>query len=494
MSKFILALDQGTTSSRAIIYNEAFKREITQQQEFKQFYPQPSWVEHDPELIWKTQLATAQLALQESEISSKNISAIGITNQRETTIVWNRETGIPVYNAIVWQDRRTADYCKKLILAGHEEMISEKTGLVLDAYFSATKIHWVLENVEGARALATAGKLAFGTVDSWLVWKLTNGKTHITDASNASRTMLFNIATLEWDTALLDLFQIPKSMLPTVVDSCGELAVTDSELFGVPIPITGMAGDQQAALFGQLCTDSGMAKSTYGTGCFLMLNTGNQILKSSHKMLSTIGWKMGGEVTYALEGSVFIGGAVIQWLRDEMEFFVEAADCETLAEAADDNGGVYFVPALTGLGAPHWDPNARGAIFGITRGTSKANLTRAALESICFQVNDVLQAMSGDLDSEITELRVDGGAAANDLLLQFQADISKTKVLKPTQLETTALGVAFLASIGTGIQTIDSLKNKWSLEKTFLPEMEEKRVKLLRSRWNEAVKRSLGWN
>ena len=494
MPKYILAIDQGTTSSRTIIYNKNFEVIQAQQKEFKQIYPESGWVEHDPEMIWETQLETVKLALKESKISVADISGIGITNQRETTIVWNRKTGKPIHNAIVWQDRRTASYCKTIIEKGHETLISDKTGLVVDAYFSATKIRWILDNVAGAKTLASAGELAFGTVDSWLIWKLTNGKKHITDVSNASRTMLFNIETLQWDEELLVLFDIPKSMLPEVVASSGELAVTDESILGISVPITGIAGDQQSALFGQLCTESGMAKSTYGTGSFLMLNTGSKILKSRHKMLSTVAWKIGDKVCYALEGSVFIGGAVIQWLRDEMEFFVEAADSQTLAEAADDNGGIYFVPALTGLGAPYWDPNARGAIFGINRGTTKAHLTRAALESICFQVNDVLDAMSQDLDSEITELRVDGGAAANELLLQFQSDISKVNVLKPTQLETTALGVAFLASIGAGQNTVESLKNKWTLSKQFQPEMDGKRVAVLRSRWNEAVKRSLGWN
>ena len=494
MPKYILAIDQGTTSSRTIIYNKNFEVIQAQQKEFMQIYPESGWVEHDPEMIWETQLETVKLALKESRISVADISGIGITNQRETTIVWNRKTGKSIHNAIVWQDRRTASYCKTIIEKGNETLISDKTGLVVDAYFSATKIRWILDNVAGAKTLASAGELAFGTVDSWLIWKLTNGKKHITDVSNASRTMLFNIETLQWDEELLTLFDIPKSMLPEVVASSGELAVTDESILGISVPITGIAGDQQSALFGQLCTESGMAKSTYGTGSFLMLNTGNKILKSRHKMLSTVAWKIGDKVCYALEGSVFIGGAVIQWLRDEMEFFVEAADSQTLAEAADDNGGIYFVPALTGLGAPYWDPNARGAIFGINRGTTKAHLTRAALESICFQVNDVLDAMSQDLDSEITELRVDGGAAANELLLQFQSDISKVNVLKPTQLETTALGVAFLASIGAGQNTVESLKNKWTLSKQFQPEMDGKRVAVLRSRWNEAVKRSLGWN
>ncbi len=493
MKNKILALDQGTTSSRSIIFDNEFEQIASSKKEFKQIYPQDGWVEHDPKLLWDTQFETAKLVFENSDVSINEIASIGITNQRETTIVWDRTTGKPIHNAIVWQDRRTAPFCEQLRSNGEEPFINSKTGLVLDAYFSATKIHWLLNNIDGAREKANAGMLAFGTVDTWLIWNLTKGKSHITDVSNASRTMLYNIDSLEWDVELLDLFDIPKSLLPEVVNSSGHLAMTDSSIFGIEIPITGIIGDQQSALFGQLCSQSGMAKSTYGTGCFLMLNTGNKIIKSSHKMLSTIGWKIGDEVTYALEGSVFVGGAVIQWLRDEMEFFVEAADSEILAEAAGDNGGIYFVPALTGLGAPYWEPNARGAIFGITRGTTKAHLTRAALESICFQVNDVLKSMSKDLKSPITELRVDGGAAANDLLLQFQADISKTKVLKPTQLETTALGVAFLASIGIGLHNMDSLKGKWSLEKTFTPCKSEKEVKMLTQPWDDAIKRTIGW-
>ena len=493
MKNKILALDQGTTSSRSIVFDENFEQIASSKKEFKQIYPQDGWVEHDANLLWETQLETAKLVFENGKASLNEIAGIGITNQRETTIVWDKTTGKPIHNAIVWQDRRTAQFCKELINNGKEPFINAKTGLVLDAYFSASKINWILNNVEGAREKANEDKLAFGTVDTWLIWNLTKGKSHITDVSNASRTMLFNIASLEWDQELLDLFEIPKSLLPEVVNSSGHLAITDSSIFGVEIPITGIIGDQQSALFGQLCTQSGMAKSTYGTGCFLMLNTGNKIVKSSHKMLSTIGWKIGDEVTYALEGSVFVGGAVIQWLRDEMEFFVEAADSEILAEAAGDNGGIYFVPALTGLGAPYWDPNARGAIFGITRGTTKEHLTRAALESICFQVNDVLKSMSKDLKSPITELRVDGGAAANDLLLQFQSDVSKTKVLKPTQLETTALGVAFLASIGIGLHDMESLRGSVSLEKTFIPSKSDEEVEKLTHPWDDAIKRTIGW-
>ena len=491
--KYILALDQGTTSSRSILYNSNFEHVATAHQEFKQSYPQRGWVEHDSELIWESQIETAKAAIAKSKVDVDQIAGIGITNQREITIIWNRETGKPVYPGIVWQDRRTASFCKSINKEGRAEEITEKTGLVVDPYFSATKIHWILKNVEGAKELAIHGKLAFGTVDTWLIWKLTGGKPHITDVSNASRTMVFNIHTLQWDEELLGFFGIPKSMMPEIVENTGVFAYTETSIFGKSIPITGIAGDQQSALFGQLCLEEGMAKCTYGTGCFLMLNTGSQMVKSSRKMLTTIGWKINGEITYALEGSVFIGGAVIQWLRDKLEFFVEAADSESLAEAADDNGGVYFVPALTGLGAPYWDANARGAIFGITRGTTKANLTRAALESICFQVNDILKVMAYDLKNPILELRVDGGAASNDLLLQFQSDISKINVLKPSKLEITSLGVAFLSSIGAGIHTLDSIKNMWSLDQEFRPELSSEQVKKILSFWDEAIKRSLDW-
>lgn len=491
-SKYILAIDQGTTSSRSIIYDENLRAVGLGQQEFSQIYPHPGWVEHDAEVILSSQLEAIIMAMKNGQITPESIAAIGITNQRETTVVWNKTTGKPIYNAIVWQDRRTSKYCDSLKNKWSKK-ITQKTGLIIDAYFSATKIKWVLDNVPEAQKLALEGQLAFGTIDTWLTWNLSGGSAHITDVSNASRTMLFNISTLAWDDELLELFQIPKSMLPKVVDSSGVLAQTNTAIFETQIPISGLIGDQQSALFGQLCLQSGMAKSTYGTGCFLMLNTGNKIVKSTHNLLATIGWRINNEVTYALEGSVFVGGAVIQWLRDEMEFFVEAADSETLAEAADDNGGIYFVPALTGLGAPHWDPNARGSIFGITRGTTKAHLTRAALESICFQVNDVLQAMAKDLDDPIHQLRVDGGAAANDLLLQFQSDISQINVLKPSQLETTALGAAMLAGLGVGFWSMTDLENKWKLTQEFSPQLSKNQVAQTLLKWNEAVGRSKNW-
>ena len=439
------------------------------------------------------ELKVTRDVIKNQRIKAKDIAGVGITNQRETTVVWNRETGEPIHNAIVWQDRRTSGYCNQLKKKGWVTKIEEKTGLVLDAYFSGTKLKWILDHVKGARAMADKGQLAFGTIDTWLIWNLTGGKIYMTDVSNASRTLLFNINTLKWDEELLELFDIPKSVLPKVTASSGIFGLTDDRLFGSEIPITGVAGDQQAALFGQMCTNPGMAKSTYGTGCFLMLNTGTNPVKSNNALLTTIAWKIGDETTYALEGSVFIGGAVIQWIRDELEFFAEASDSEKLAKAADDNGGVYFVPALTGLGAPHWDQYARGAIFGISRGTTKSNLTRAALESICFQVNDVLKTMEKDTGNKITELRVDGGAVANSLLVQFQADISGIDVIRPTNLETTALGAAYLAGIGCGLWTQKMIDKKWHKDKTYVPAMSDGKVEKHLKFWNKAVSRTLNW-
>jgi len=493
MIKYILALDQGTTSSRAILYDQNANPVESAQQEFKQIFPQPGWVEHNAVEIWKSQLKVTKDVIKNQRISADDIAGIGITNQRETTVVWNRETGEPIHNAIVWQDRRTAGYCDQLKKKGWVKKISKKTGLVLDAYFSGTKLKWILDHVKGARAMAEKGQLAFGTIDTWLIWNLTGGKTHVTDVSNASRTLLFNINTLQWDDELLKLLDIPVSVLPEVTASSGKMGLTDKKLFGCEIPITGIAGDQQAALFGQMCTEPGMAKSTYGTGCFLMLNTGTKPVKSKNKLLTTIAWKIGDETTYALEGSVFIGGAVIQWIRDELEFFAEASDSEKLAKAAEDNGGVYFVPALTGLGAPYWDQYARGAIFGIIRGTTKGNLTRAALESICFQVNDVLETMEKDTGSKITELRVDGGAVANNLLVQFQSDISGIDVIRPTNLETTALGAAYLAGIGCGLWKENMISKKWHKDKTFVPVMPKGIIKKHLKFWNKAVSRTINW-
>jgi glycerol kinase len=493
MDKYILALDQGTSSSRAILYNQDTEILCKENKEFEQFFPQNAWVEHDPEEIWSSQLSVARKVLNSSADGLDALQAIGITNQRETSILWSRRTGKPIYNAIVWQDRRTAAYCEDLKRKGKQELVYQKTGLILDAYFSASKIAWMLDNIPGARTAADKGELAFGTVDSWLVWKLTKGESHITDLSNASRTMLYNIHDLCWDDDLLRLFNIPASILPQVVDSSGHLAMCHPEIFGKEIPISGIAGDQQAALFGQLCFEKGDVKCTYGTGCFLMLNSGEEVLYSKNKLLTTIAWKIGDSINYAIEGSVFIGGAVIQWLRDELMFFKEASDSEALAEAAEDNGGVYFVPALAGLGAPHWDPYARGSIFGITRSTSKAHLTRAALESICFQVEDLLAALEKDSEEDIHLLRADGGASGNNLLLQFQADISRLEVIRAVQIETTALGAAFLAGIGIGLWTKATLLEKAKNLDSFKPKMEdEKRVKLLK-KWNKAIQRTKNW-
>ncbi len=489
----ILALDQGTTSSRAIIYNASAEPIGTAQKEFQQLFPQPGWVEHDANEIWESQLEVLQRVINECDLTPSDISAIGIANQRETTVLWNKSTGEPIHNAIVWQDRRTAEYCKALVSDGHSESFKQKTGLVIDAYFSGTKVKWLLDNVEGARDLVNQGELLFGTIDTWLIWKLSGGTSHITDVSNASRTMLFNIHSLEWDKQILELMNIPESILPNVVSSSGLLAETDESVLKTSIPICGIAGDQQAALFGQMCLEEGMAKCTYGTGCFLMANTGSEAFTSDHNLLTTIGWQIDGKVTYALEGSVFVGGAVIQWLRDELGFFEKASESETVAATVEDTGGVYFVPALTGLGAPHWDQDARGMIIGLTRGSSKAHITRAALEAICFQVDDVLTAMSKDMKSSIRELRVDGGAVSNNLLVQFQSDISETSVLRPTNLETTALGAAYLAGIGAGIWTIDELKTKWVIDRTFDPRMDTKDSAMRKEKWNDAVSRSKNW-
>lgn len=503
MSRYILAIDQGTSSCRAIIYDHQANPIASAQQRFTQYYPHPGWVEHDAVEIWQTQLAVCREVLSETSIMPEQLAGIGITNQRETTVIWHRETGVPVGNAIVWQDRRTAGICETLKQAGHADLIQQKTGLLLDACFSATKIQWILDNTEGARALADAGKLAFGTIDSWLVWNLTAGEQHITDASNASRTMLLNIESGLWDTDLLDLFDIPASLLADIVDSSGELAETALDLFtsglstsgqsARPIPICGIAGDQQAALFGEMCTEPGMLKNTYGTGCFLVLNTGDKIVYSKHQLLSTIAWKIGGKITYALEGSVFMGGATIQWLRDNLGIIKDAAESEQIARSVKDNGGVYFVPALTGLGSPHWDANARGSIYGLTRGVTAAHLTRAALEGICFQVNDVLQTMQKDCPMDITTLRVDGGAAANDFLMQFQADISNLQIQRPINLETTAYGAAALAGLALDMWDINMLKKNWAVANAFSPTMSAATRQQQLVMWNRSITHSLGW-
>ena len=492
--QYILSLDQGTSSSRAIVFDHDGEIKAVAQQEFRQIFPQPGWVEHHPQEIWTSQASVIAGAIASAGINGLDIAAIGITNQRETTIVWDRETGQPVYNAIVWQDRRTASYCDALKAEGKTEFIREKTGLIIDAYFSATKVKWILDHVEGAREKAEAGKLIFGTVDSWLVWKLTRGTEFITDITNASRTMLFNIHTQEWDKELLDLFQIPASMMPEVKSSSEVYCETSTPVFKTGIPVSGMAGDQQAALFGQLCTDIGMIKTTYGTGCFMILNTGSKPVLSQNNLLTTIAWKLNGKVTYALEGSVFVGGAVVQWLRDELGLIQSAAITEQLANSVPDNGGVYFVPALTGLGAPYWDQYARGAIIGITRGTSAAHLTRAALEGICYQVYDVLMAMENDIHAKPKEIRVDGGAIANNFLMQFQADICRCPVVRPRVLETTALGAAYLAGLAIGYwKDMDELKEQWSLDNIFSAEMHEETAEALLTEWHKAVGRSLNW-
>jgi len=491
---FILALDQGTTSSRAILFDHSGKSRATAQKDFKQIFPEPGWVEHDPNDIWESQIQSALKIGEQAGIHFNDIAGIGITNQRETTIVWDRETGKPIYNAIVWQDRRTSKYCDSLKQKGHLDTIKKKTGLIIDAYFSATKLKWILDNVEGARTKASEGKLCFGTVDTWLIWKLTKGKTFVTDVSNASRTMLFNIKTLEWDKELLDLLEIPSSILPEVKESSEIYGVTDQSIFGVEIPISGIAGDQQAALFGQLCTEKGMVKNTYGTGCFLLMNTGDKPVYSNNNLLTTIAWKINGKIQYALEGSVFVGGAAVQWIRDGLNLIKDSKEIENLAEEVEDNGGVYFVPALTGLGAPHWDSYARGTIIGLTRGTTKHHIARAALEGIAFQVYDIVKAMEADALTEGTELRVDGGATANNLLLQFQSDIFRFPVVRPEFLETTALGAAYLAGLAVGFwNTIDDLKNQWSVDRIFEPTLDESKVNILVSRWHRAVSRSKDW-
>lgn len=494
MKEYIVALDQGTTSSRAILFNKKGDIVNIAQKEFQQIYPKSGWVEHDPQEIWSSQMAVFTEALAKSKTKLESIKGIGITNQRETTVVWNRRTGEPIYNAIVWQDRRTADYCAKLIKDGHLDMVQEKTGLLIDSYFSATKIKWILDNVKGARKLAERKELAFGTIDSWLIWNLTNGEKHVTDVTNASRTMLYNINDLEWDKELLELFDIPESLLPEVKSSSEVYGQTSTELGSRPIPIAGIAGDQQAALFGQMCLKKGMAKNTYGTGCFLLMNIGNKPVKSENKLVTTIGWKIGKEVVYALEGSIFIGGAVVQWLRDELKIIKRSSDIEALATSVDTTDGVYLVPAFAGLGAPHWNPNARGTIFGISRGTTDAHIARAAIESIAYQTHDILKAMEADSKTKIKELRVDGGATQNQFLLQFQADILKSTVVKPKITETTAMGAAFLAGLAVGFwKDLSELQELWQEDKRI---ENNKSVKLDKNleQWKRAVNAVIYWS
>ncbi len=491
---YILALDQGTTSSRAILFDKQGNLQGVAQQEFEQIFPQPGWVEHNAVEILETQLRVIQEVLKQGPHSSGDIAAIGITNQRETTVVWDRNTGQPICNAIVWQDRRTAGRCDELKSAGHAETFRAKTGLVLDAYFSGTKIQWILDNIDGARQRAEAGELAFGTIDSWLVWNLTGGKVHITDASNASRTLLLNIHTGEWDDELLEILDVPRSLLPEVRASSEVYGHTADDLAPAGVPIAGIAGDQQAALFGQMCTSPGMVKNTYGTGCFMLMNTGSEAVESRNNLLTTIAWRIGDTTEYALEGSIFVAGAAVQWLRDELELFDSSSEIEPLAQSVEDNGGVYFVPAFTGLGAPHWDPYARGLVVGLTRGTTKAHVARAALEGIAFQVSDVLDAMQSDSGIPLTELRVDGGASANNLLMQFQADMLGVPVVRPRVLETTALGVAYLAGLAVGFwQSREEISTQWQVENSFVATMPDERVKSLKLGWERALERSKGW-
>ena len=490
--QYVIALDQGTTSSRAIVFDREGSIRGVAQREFRQIFPQPGWVEHDATEIWASQSGVLHEALAMAGAGARDIAVIGITNQRETTVVWERASGRPIANAIVWQDRRTAALCDELRAEGHAPLFARKTGLVLDAYFSGTKLRWLLDNVDGARARAERGELAFGTIDTWLIWNLTGGRVHCTDPSNASRTLLFDIHAGEWDDQLLALLGVPRAMLPQVVPSSGVCA--NASIDGTDIPIAGIAGDQQAALFGQACLAPGMAKNTYGTGCFLLLNTGKEAVTSSNNLLTTIAWQRDGATDYALEGSVFIGGAVVQWLRDGLKIIRTAADVDMLARSVPDNGGVYLVPAFAGLGAPHWDAYARGAIFGLTRGASGGHIARAALEAIAFQSADVLAAMEKDAGITLSELRVDGGATANDLLLQFQADILGVPVVRSRVRETTALGAAYLAGLAVGYWKSDAdIASQWQVDRRFEPAMPRERAAALRAEWEKAVSRAMAW-
>lgn len=493
MEKYILSFDAGTTSSRAIVFDHKGEICSVAQKEFPQIFPQSGWVEHNPHEIWASQAAVAAEAITKIGINGTNIAAIGITNQRETTIVWDRETGDPVYNAIVWQDRRTSEYCDKLKNEGLLPYIKDKTGLIVDAYFSATKVKWILDNVEGARAKAEKGQLAFGTVDTWIVWQLTRGEVHATDVSNASRTMLYNIHTLEWDDDLLKLFNIPKSMMPKVCASSEVYGHTKTTIFASKVPIAGIAGDQQAALFGQMCVDTGMVKNTYGTGCFILMNTGEKPVVSKNNLVTTIGWQIGGKTTYALEGSIFVGGAIVQWLRDGLKVINSSSEIEQLAMQVPDNGDVYFVPALTGLGAPYWDQYARGTIVGISRGTTAAHIARAALEGIAYQTMDVINAMILDAGLGLKELRVDGGAAKNDLLMQFQANVLGQTVIRPQTTETTALGAAYLAGLAVGFwENIEEVKKQWHVDSRFEADPKVD-MHLAKRKWSEAIYRAQSW-
>ncbi|MBR6529186.1 MAG: glycerol kinase GlpK [Firmicutes bacterium] len=494
MEKYILALDQGTTSSRCIIYDKKGNMISVAQKEFTQIYPKDGWVEHDAMEIWSTQMGVAQEALLKIGCTYEDIEAIGITNQRETTVVWDKETGMPIYNAIVWQCRRTAEYCDSLIEQGHSDMIREKTGLLIDAYFSGTKLKWILDNVDGAREKAEAGKLLFGTIETWLIWKMTDGKVHVTDYSNASRTMMFNIKTLEWDDEILEILNVPKAMLPEPKPSSCIYGETATTIFGGPIKIAGAAGDQQAALFGQTCFEPGEGKNTYGTGCFLLMNTGETPVYSKNGLVTTIAWGLDDKVNYALEGSVFVCGAAIQWLRDEIDIMEKSSDSEAMALAVEDSCGLYVVPAFVGLGAPYWDPYARGAVLGITRGANKNHLVRATLESLAYQTNDLIQAMTDDLGSCLVSLKVDGGACANNFLMQFQSDVLNCKVERPVCIETTSLGAAYLAGLATGYwKNKEDVLQNWQVDRTFEPAMDGSKRQEMLAGWSKAVEKTRGW-
>lgn len=495
MVNYILALDQGTTSCRALLFDQKGTIIASAQEEFPQYFPQPGWVEHDPIEIWDTQKRMARKALENASVKAEQIAAIGITNQRETVVVWDRHTGEPIHPAIVWQDRRTAEYCDQLKAEGKAPMIQQKTGLVIDAYFSATKVKWILDQVPGAREKAYAGDLYMGTIDSWLIWKMTGGTKHITDVTNASRTLLYNLTDLHWDADMLSLFDIPSKMLPVVCDSSQVYGETTEEFIGSPRPIAGIAGDQQAALFGQMCTQEGWVKNTYGTGCFMLMNIGNKPILSQNNLLTTIGWKIGDEVTYALEGSIFMAGAIIQWLRDQLEFFGDASEIETLASSVDSSEGVVLVPAFVGLGAPYWNQQAKGQILGLNRGSSKGHIARAALEAIAFQTRDILRAMEADSGVKIQELRVDGGASVNNLLMQIQSDVLGVSVVRPKMVESTVIGAAFLAGLAVGYwKNTTEIQKIWEKDRTFEPTMERQQVQKQLTQWDRAVQTVLFWS
>jgi len=495
MEKYILALDQGTTSSRAILFNKKGEIYSVAQKEFTQYFPKPGWVEHDPLEIWSKQAGVAAEATTKKGLNGKNIAAIGITNQRETVVIWDKHTGDPIYNAIVWQDKRTSEYCDQLKAEGKEKMIQEKTGLVIDSYFSGTKIKWILDNVEGAREKAKAGDLILGTMDSWLIWNFTKGELHVTDVTNASRTMLFNIHTMDWDDDLLELFDIPKSMLPEVKDSSEVYGHTKTTVFASKIPIAGIAGDQMAALFGQMCTEKGMVKNTYGTGCFMLMNIGDKPIISKNKLLTTVAWRINGKTEYALEGSIFIGGAVVQWLRDGLGIIKKSRDIENLATSVESTDGVYFLPAFAGIGAPYWDQEAKGTMFGITRGTTDAHIARASLEAIAYQTMDILKAMEADSEIDIEELRVDGGATVNDMLMQFQSDVLNTTTVRPKVIETTALGAAYLAGLAVGFwKDMEEIQSIWKEDVKFQPTKDQDKIQEGIKGWYRAINALQSWS